>query len=338
VHHRKCSKYLSAKLVKRQAELAAVPGIAIDATNLGRLELEQDIAVLHCILGRIMSLSQLPAVSSRAAQECKKALILHRRVHAFRDCAVGIVRAFADVVVVDKGSTNGLYDTMYNIGDICRVEQNYTEATETLSSVIDDLRSDILRQSSPKLQAMLAFFLGSLATVHLHQHHDKVNLHPEGRVMNNKLCYIALRLLKEAKSLWNTLSREDQLSTALRNMGTVYNDLGLFDDAQTTLQQALLMAEKYSTEDNITSCHQQLAFNYQRQARELRDQLYAHHMFLTTNSMQYYHSRFNTVRVSGLQIAPQYNGLEAVVQKVGTERLTVVLLWEHMHKTICIKL
>jgi len=116
--------------VKRQAELAAMPGIAVNATNLNRLELEQDIAVLHCAIGRIMGLSQLPAVYSQAAEHCLQALILHRRVCAFRDCAVGIVRAFADVVVIDKSSTNGLYDTLHNIGDICRLDQNYTEAAE----------------------------------------------------------------------------------------------------------------------------------------------------------------------------------------------------------------
>ena len=347
VHHHRCSKYLFAKLVKRQAKLAAVPGSAIDATNLGRLELEQDIAVLHCMIGRIMGISQLPANYSQAAEHCREALVLHRRVRAFRDCAVGMVRAFADVVVVDKSSRNGLYDTLYNLADICRLHRNYTEAIEIHSMVIDDLRRDILQQNSVKRQTMLAFILGSLATVHVNQHHDNVNVLPEGHVMDNKQCHVALDLLTEAISLWDKLSSEDQLSVALCSMGTVYNDLGLFEDAHNTLQRALLTAEKSSSEgdsmhivschEHLSLCHQQLAFNYQQQALELRKQLCAHHMFLITNSMEHYHLRFNTVRVSGLQMAPQYNGLEAVVQKVGTERITVVLLWEGAHKTIRIK-
>ena len=248
------------------------------------------------------------------------------------------MRIYADAVVVDKISDNGVYDTLHNIGELCRLDNSHDEAVQTICIVVEDLRSDMLQRSCTKLQATLAFTLGTLANVHVHRHHYM--MHEGKHAVSYEYCYFALDLLREAIDIWDALSHKDHLSHALLRMGTVCNDLGFFEDAQTFLHRALILANQDDHAKDtmhMAACHQQLAANCLGKAIELRKQLRVHQMFLTTNSMTQYHSRFNTVRVTGLQNSPQYNGLEAAVRKVGTKRLTVVLLGEYLHKNIKIK-
>jgi len=342
-HHASCSQRLLASIGYQQAELDDIPTADNNSTNTLRVELEQKLALLHCTMGRIMSVSQVPAIYAQAAKHCNMALVLHRKVRTFQTTATGLMRIFADEVVVDKISTNGLYDTLHNIGDICCLDQNYPGAIEAFSTLVDGLRHDVSVHNTKKQQTMLAVILGSLANVHVNQHHqesDHDNLNH-----NYTHCYIAIDFLQEAICLWDKLSREDLRKTALLQIATVYNDLGKFEKAQTMLHDAMapstMTPNKYTNAFQSTmhmaSCHQQLGFNCLGQAMLLRKQLYAHQMFLISNSMEYYHSRLNMIRVEGLVNAPQYNGLEAVVLRVGAERIEVFLLEGYTDKVIKIK-
>ena len=325
-HHLDCSICILGKLDKHQARLDALMATGIAAEPCAVLKVEQALAMLHCSIGRTMGLSQQPKIYTKAATHCRRALFLHRKVRSFCETATGTTLVRAKRIMLQKTAVHGLYDTLQNMGDVCRLGQKYPEAFEALSTALSDVRGEIEVCTSPILQKRLAFILGSIANVHVHVHHD--HMHHDGRAIDNSNCYAAIKLLQEAIMLWRMLAREEQLAQALLYLATAYNDLAHFVQADAVLQEALGLAHNCSHHGKMhtAACHQQIAFNSLGQAMHLRTELYVHKMFLLTNSMAYYHQRRNTVRVAGLASKVEYNGLEAVVLEVGAVRITVRLL------------
>jgi len=337
VHQLECTVFLLGRLARRQADLDVLKAADTVSQPLAVLEAEQTVAMLHCNIGRIMGISQQPGIYGKAIEHCREALYLHRKVCSFCETATGSTLEQAKKIVVAPCAVYGLYDTLHNIGDLCRFDQRYTEGIAALTMALDELRAVISLQTTEKLettetlettselQSTLAFILGSMANLHLHQHHDTV--HQERHFTDVCDCNAAVQLLEEAITIWRKLAQDDHLAQALLFQATVLNDRGRFAQADVFLKESLALGQTRMIDKDmhVAACYQQIAFNSLGQASKLRDDLYLHKMFLLTNSLQYYLKPSNMVRIAGLQRQTQYNGVEALVMDVGTTRITVCL-------------
>jgi len=324
VHRLECSKKLLDKIGKTQARLDAFTATDTGAQPCVVLKMQQALAILHSSIGRIMGGSQQPQIYGKAIAHCREALLLHRKVRSFCETATGSTLVCARGIVAPPTVVDSLYDTMQHIIDVLRLGQQYAEAFEMLTILLGELRAHISHDTSPKLVVRLGFILVAQANVHIHQHHDTV--HYNTRVTNNEHCHAAIELLQEAITLWRLISCNDKLAYALLHLATAFNDLRQFARSGVVLQESLALAP--TCRDGIihvAACHQQIAFNCLGQAMLLRKHLYAHRMFLLSDSMTYYHQPLQTVRICGLLNQPQYNGFEAMVTHVGTDLLTVCL-------------
>jgi len=337
VHRLECSKKLLGKIGKTQARLDAFTATDAGAQPCVVLNMQQALARLHSSIGRIMGDCQLPQIYGKAIAHCRQALLLHRKVRSFCETATGSTLVCAMDIVAPPTVVDGLYDTMQYISDLLRCGHQYAEALEMLTILLDELRAHISHDTSPKLVVRIGFVLMARANVHITQHHDTV--HDNTRVTNNEHCHAAIEMLQEAITLWRLISCNDKLAYALLQLATVFNHLRQFAWSGVVLQESLGLAPTCRNETfHVVACHQLIAFNSLGQAMLLRKHLYAHRMFLLSDSMTYYHQPLQTVRIGGLLNKPQYNGFEAVVTHAGTHFLTVCLQgWRYEDEVLNIK-
>ena len=336
-HRHECSNNLLDQIHETQERLDACTATDTGAQPCDIVEMQQALAILHSSIGRIMGASQQPRIKIDAILHCYEALLFHTKVRSFCNTAAGSTFICAGGIVTSPTVKDGFYDTMQHLSDAYRFNQQYDEAFEMLTKLVGELRAHISHDTSPRLVARLGLILMAQANVRIQQHHETKQYNTS--VTNDEHCHVAIGLLQEATSLWRFISCEANLAHSLLYLATAFNNLGKFVRSDFVVQESLTLARKCPQYlIHVEACNMQIARNCLSEAQQLRDNVFAHRMFMLSGSMAFYHQPLQIVRIGGLLKKPKYNGFEAVVTHVGPLWLTVCLQdWRYKDKLRNIK-
>jgi len=120
----------------------------------------------------------------------------------------------------------------------------------------------------------------------------------------------------------------------LKVLASAHGFLEMFDEARSTLKQALDLTRRCDGEESeeVAACHQRMDLICQEQVKAIIQQVSMHMEYMLTYSICLYHSPGSRVLVEGLQKQQQYNGIEGVVVEMDALRMRVRLDTLHNKK------
>jgi len=249
----------------------------------------------------------------------EKALQLHRKVEASRGTLRGAVAIALADKLADKAAPDGLFDTIVCLGQLYDLLHRSDDALRVYEDVLSEMREHCCTH---RLQEMRSKILSSTRQIYICQY-QRQNVNGD----KNK-CSAAKNLFEEALGIMRSspdASFDWMLSLTLGLLASAHMNLGMFDDARCTLKEALDLSRVCHGEENaeVAACYQRVASICREQAAAIKAQVSTHITYLATNltRMSCYHLPGTRVLVKGLQMKPQFNGLEGVV--VGMDGLRI---------------
>jgi len=200
----------------------------------------------------------------------------------------------------------------------------HDDALQVYQEALQEVRGDIAHASTPQLQIQLSKILTAMVKMHVSQYSSQIINGAKG---DKGKCTSAKALMEEALSIQHTLSQYSVAADTLQFLASAHGYLEMFDEARSTLKQALDLTRRCDGEEStrVAACHQRMAFICQEQDKAFRKQLSMHMEYMLTNSIRLYYSPGSRVLVEGLQKQQQYNGIEGVVVKMDALRMRVRL-------------
>ena len=253
-----------------------------------------------------------------------------KKVEASRDKLRGAVAREAARKLAPKADPHGLYCTLFDLGQVYGFMSKYDDELQVYQQTLDEVRNDVAH-ATPELQALQSNILGTMGNVYIKKYESQTNnaavngVQAYGDKVN---CITAKALFKESLNIVRTLRDSDSaVAEILIGLASAYSNLDLFDEARSTLKEALSLALRCFGNESapVVECHSKSTLNSFRQVEAKRKEIFMHEQYMVTHSMSSYHSRGSRVLVEGLQKKLQYNGLEGVVVTMGHPRMRVRL-------------
>ena len=336
-HKHECTHLLCKSITKKRAVISRLQlqggsdGVASVELMLQHYQksvelmvLEHELAQVHYKVGRLMMHSLQPAKYQEAEMHFTQALHLYRKVVAYCGTLPGAAARTAAGELADKAADGRLYDTLVDFGQLYGLMHKHDDQLQVYQDALQEVRGDIAHASTPQLQRHLSNILSAMGQMYLGQYRSQITNGVKG---DKGKCTDAKALLEEVLSIQRAHSRCDRAAEALQSLACAHGYLEMFDEARSTLQQALDVARRCHGEESTreASCHQRMACICQEQVMAITKQVWMHMEYMLTNSIRLYHSRGSRVLVEGLQKQQQYNGIEGVVVRMDALRMCVRL-------------
>ena len=195
---------------------------------------------------------------------------------------------------------------------------------QVYQEALQEVRGDIAHASTSQLDIQLSRILTTMGQMYISQYSSQITNGAKG---DKGKCTGAKALLEEALSIQCALSQYGMVAQTLRILASAHGNLAMFEEARSTLKQALDLTRRYDGEESkeLALCLQEMACICQEQVKVIIKQLSMHTEYMLTNSMRRYHAPGSRALVEGLQKQQQYNGIEGVVVKMDALRMCVGL-------------
>jgi len=132
-------------------------------------------------------------------------------------------------------------------------------ALQVYKEALGEVRSNIAHASTLQLQMLLSRILSDMGKVHISQYDSPIANGPKG---DKGKCTNAKALCEEALSILYSLSQYGMTVDTLTILASVHGYLEMFDEARSTLKEALDLTCNCHGEESTegASCHQEMAF------------------------------------------------------------------------------
>jgi len=301
-----------------------VQGCSDGVASVELMVLELELARVHYKVGTLMMHSLQPAKYPEAETHFKHALHLYCKVEASRGMLRGAAARAAAGKLADKAADPSLYDTLVDSCQLYGLTCQNDDELQVYKEALQEVRGDIAHASTPQLQRHLSHMLSAMGHMYISQYRSQVTNGAKG---DKRKCTDANALLEEALSIQRAFSQDGMAADTLKNLASAHGYLEMFDEARSSLKQALDLARCCDGEESakVAICHQEMAIICQAQVQAIIKQLYMHREYMLTNSMHLYHSPGSRMLVEGLQKQQQYNGIEGIVVEMDALRMRVRL-------------
>jgi len=325
-HKHSCTHLLCKSITKKGAVISRlqVQGGSDGVASVELMVLEQELARVHYKVGRLMMASLQAAKYQEAETHFKQALHLYRKVEASRGTLRGAAARAAAGKVAGKAADEGLYSAIVDLGRLAGLMCMHDDELQVYQEVLEEVRGDIAHASTPRLEKQLSRILSAMGQMYISQYNNQI---AHGAKGDKGKCTVAKALLGEALGIQRALSQDGMAADTLQILASAHGYLEMFDEARSTLKQALDLTRRCHGEESaaVASCHQKMVCICQQQVQAITKQLSMHMEYMLTNSMRLYHSPGSRVLVQGLQTQLQYNGIEGVVVEMHALRMRVRL-------------
>jgi len=252
-----------------------VQGCSDGVASVELMVLEQELARVHYKVGTLMMHSLQPAKYPEAETHFKHALHLYRKVEASRGTLRGAAARAAAGKLADKAADQSLYDTLVDFGQLYGLTCQNDDELKVYQEALQEVRGDIAHASTPQLQRHLSNILSAMGHMYISQYRSQVTNGVKG---DKRKCTDANALLEEALSIQRAFSQDGMAADTLRILASAHGYLEMFDEARSSLKQALDLARCCDGEESakVAICHQEMAIICQEQVQAIIKQLYMH--------------------------------------------------------------
>jgi len=163
-------------------------------------------------------------------------LHLHPKVEASRGTLCGATARAAAGNLADKAGDEGLYDTLVDFGQLYRLMCKHDNELQVYQEALQEMRGDIAHASTRQLQGQLSRILTAMGQMYISQYKSQIT---NGAKEGKGKCASAKALLEEALSIQRALPQYGMAADILQILASAHGYLEMFDEARSTLKQAL---------------------------------------------------------------------------------------------------
>ena len=244
-HKHKCTHLLCKSIRKTGVVISRLraQGGSDGVASVELMVLRQELARVHYTVARLMVQSLQAAKHQEAETHFKQALHLYRKVEASRGTLRGATARAAAGKLADKAARAGLYSALIDLGQLYSFMCQHDDELHMYQEALQEVRGDIAHASTPR---HFSRTLTAMGIWYLRQYNSQISNGAKG---DKGRCTGAKALLEEALSIQRALSQYGIAADTLICLASAHGYLEMFDEARSTLKQALDLTRRCHGEE-----------------------------------------------------------------------------------------